>query len=302
MGKFARLSKPFRKFGSDSKRGKEPLPPAPYPTPPSPLPEPAPQRSLGALLRKSSPVAQLAERVGLSPTDHTSSVTEFPEDEHRTWRGWRPRFALRGRGSTPPAEPILIPAPEPELEPEPEPKRAFATKHAVAASVGAVAVVALGVVGFVQLGGPDEPTLQPAAAYTEADPAPREPAREPAPLPAEDAEPAPDSAIDPESASFEEPEPALPGEALPDAPAGEPAPAAVPPPAPIAEPAPAANPVPAPAPVPAQVPVPAPAPAGFMYKNCAEARAAGAAPILAGTPGFGPHLDKDGDGVGCQSG
>ncbi len=298
MSKFARLSKPFRKFGSDSKRGTEPLPPAPYPTPPSPVPEPAPRRSLAALLRKSSPVARLAERVGLSPTDHTSPVTELPEDEHRTWRDWRPRFALRGRGSTPLAEPILIPEPEPE----PEPKLTFATKHAVAASVGAVAVVALGVVGFVQLGGPDEPAPQPAAAYTEADPAPREPDREPAPLPAEDVEPAPDSAIAPEAADLVEPGPALPDEALPDTPAGEPAPAAVPPPAPIAEPAPAANPVPAPAPDPAQAPAPAPAPAGFMYKNCAEARAAGATPILAGTPGFGPHLDKDGDGVGCQSG
>lgn len=36
------------------------------------------------------------------------------------------------------------------------------------------------------------------------------------------------------------------------------------------------------------------------YRNCTEARAAGAAPVLRGDPGFGPHLDRDGDGVGCE--
>lgn len=36
------------------------------------------------------------------------------------------------------------------------------------------------------------------------------------------------------------------------------------------------------------------------YVNCAAARAAGAAPVHAGQPGYGPHLDADGDGVGCQ--
>ncbi|MEU9731704.1 excalibur calcium-binding domain-containing protein [Streptomyces sp. NPDC048002] len=37
------------------------------------------------------------------------------------------------------------------------------------------------------------------------------------------------------------------------------------------------------------------------YANCSEARAAGAAPILAGEPGYASHLDRDGDGVGCDS-
>jgi len=37
-----------------------------------------------------------------------------------------------------------------------------------------------------------------------------------------------------------------------------------------------------------------------MFRNCKEARAAGAAPIRRGEPGFGPHLDKDGDGVACE--
>ncbi|MEN1959497.1 excalibur calcium-binding domain-containing protein [Luteimonas sp. MJ246] len=34
--------------------------------------------------------------------------------------------------------------------------------------------------------------------------------------------------------------------------------------------------------------------------NCAEARAAGAAPVRRGEPGHGPHLDRDNDGVGCE--
>lgn len=36
------------------------------------------------------------------------------------------------------------------------------------------------------------------------------------------------------------------------------------------------------------------------YKNCDAVRAAGAAPIRSGQPGYGRHLDRDGDGVGCE--
>ncbi|WP_373687051.1 excalibur calcium-binding domain-containing protein [Streptomyces lunaelactis] len=36
------------------------------------------------------------------------------------------------------------------------------------------------------------------------------------------------------------------------------------------------------------------------YENCTAVRAAGAAPIHAGDPGYGRHLDRDGDGVGCE--
>lgn len=39
---------------------------------------------------------------------------------------------------------------------------------------------------------------------------------------------------------------------------------------------------------------------GGAFRNCAEARAAGAAPVRRGDPGYGPHLDRDGDGVGCE--
>ncbi|MGH3654586.1 excalibur calcium-binding domain-containing protein [Glutamicibacter sp.] len=46
---------------------------------------------------------------------------------------------------------------------------------------------------------------------------------------------------------------------------------------------------------------PAPAPASAFYANCTEARAAGAAPISRGEPGYASHLDRDGDGIGCDS-
>jgi len=50
---------------------------------------------------------------------------------------------------------------------------------------------------------------------------------------------------------------------------------------------------------PAPAPVPPPAPT-VSYRNCAAARAAGAAPIRRGQPGYGRHLDRDGDGIGCE--
>lgn len=72
---------------------------------------------------------------------------------------------------------------------------------------------------------------------------------------------------------------------------------------------PAATPAAAPitSPVAAEAPV-APAPpeakpaslAGTAFPNCAAARAAGAAPVRRGQPGYGPHLDRDNDGVGCE--
>jgi len=84
-----------------------------------------------------------------------------------------------------------------------------------------------------------------------------------------------------------------------------PAPAAAPPaqaapaqPAPV-QPAPAPAPVqPAPAPAPAAV-VPA-APATAYYANCAAVRAAGAAPLHRGQPGYSTKLDRDGDGIACE--
>jgi hypothetical protein len=82
---------------------------------------------------------------------------------------------------------------------------------------------------------------------------------------------------------------------------------APPPPVQAAAPAQAAAPEqPAPAPAyvaPAYVP-PAPAvpaaPAAAYYANCAAARAAGAAPIRVGQPGYSTTLDRDRDGVACE--
>ncbi|MGX7349730.1 thermonuclease family protein [Dolosicoccus paucivorans] len=36
------------------------------------------------------------------------------------------------------------------------------------------------------------------------------------------------------------------------------------------------------------------------YKNCSEVRAAGAAPIYPGDPGWDPKFDRDNDGIGCE--
>jgi len=38
----------------------------------------------------------------------------------------------------------------------------------------------------------------------------------------------------------------------------------------------------------------------WSYPNCGAARAAGAAPLYAGQPGYGPHMDGDGDGIACE--
>lgn len=56
-------------------------------------------------------------------------------------------------------------------------------------------------------------------------------------------------------------------------------------------------------PAPAQQAVPAPAqqvPGTAYYANCAAVKAAGAAPLLAGQPGYSTTLDRDRDGVACE--
>lgn len=37
------------------------------------------------------------------------------------------------------------------------------------------------------------------------------------------------------------------------------------------------------------------------YPNCKTAAAAGEFNIPVGSPGYGPHLDRDNDGIGCES-
>lgn len=36
------------------------------------------------------------------------------------------------------------------------------------------------------------------------------------------------------------------------------------------------------------------------FRNCSAARAAGAAPLYRGQPGYGAHLDRDNDGIACE--
>lgn len=56
-----------------------------------------------------------------------------------------------------------------------------------------------------------------------------------------------------------------------------------------------------PEPVPAPLVAPPPEPGlPVFFPNCAAARAAGAAPLLLGQPGYRPELDRDGDGVACE--
>lgn len=58
---------------------------------------------------------------------------------------------------------------------------------------------------------------------------------------------------------------------------------------------------PAPKPPAVQAPVaPAPQATSTYYKNCDAVRAAGAAPVRVGDPGYAGHLDRDGDGIGCE--
>lgn len=63
----------------------------------------------------------------------------------------------------------------------------------------------------------------------------------------------------------------------------------------------------APAPFETSIATPSPAwvtvwvPGGPYYANCDAVRAAGAAPIYLGQPGYEKHLDRDGDGVGCEA-
>jgi hypothetical protein len=52
---------------------------------------------------------------------------------------------------------------------------------------------------------------------------------------------------------------------------------------------------------PTPAPEPEAAPPGRVYfENCDAARAAGAAPVRRGDPGYGRHLDRDGDGSACE--
>lgn len=47
-------------------------------------------------------------------------------------------------------------------------------------------------------------------------------------------------------------------------------------------------------------PAPQPAAPAAHYRNCAQAKTAGVAPLRAGQPGYGSHLDRDGGGIACE--
>lgn len=54
------------------------------------------------------------------------------------------------------------------------------------------------------------------------------------------------------------------------------------------------------APQPEAVAAPAPSVSDVYYANCTAVRAAGAAPIYPGQPGFRQAFDRDNDGIGCE--
>jgi micrococcal nuclease len=86
-------------------------------------------------------------------------------------------------------------------------------------------------------------------------------------------------------------------------------PACAPPPPPPPPPPPQPPPrLQAPEPAPQPEPAPEPEPASeaddgglAYYDNCSDVRAAGAAPLYAGDPGYRSGLDRDGDGVACET-
>lgn len=134
------------------------------------------------------------------------------------------------------------------------------------------------------------------------------------------------AALTPSSAPTAEAVPAAPVEqaAVPPAPqplvVAPPVPQAVPAPQPLVQtpppsavsaprvaPAPRVKPDPPVPPAPRVAPAPVPetqaseSSSAVYYKNCTAARAAGAAPIQKGEPGYRSALDRDGDGTACDA-
>ena len=59
--------------------------------------------------------------------------------------------------------------------------------------------------------------------------------------------------------------------------------------------------VPTPTPIPPPPPPTATPVREVYYANCTAVREAGVAPIRIGQPGYGTHLDRDGDGIACET-
>ncbi|WP_410791601.1 excalibur calcium-binding domain-containing protein [Kribbella sp. C-35] len=64
-------------------------------------------------------------------------------------------------------------------------------------------------------------------------------------------------------------------------------------------PAPSSTPTAVPSATPSSTPSTTPA---VVYRDCAEVRAAGKAPLYRGEPGYTPELDSNGDGIACERG
>ena len=83
----------------------------------------------------------------------------------------------------------------------------------------------------------------------------------------------------------------------------KPTPSASPSPTPSSSPSSSPTPSPEPTtaePTPEPPAQPEPAPQQAYYGSCREAKAAGAAPLYRGDPGYRSGLDRDGDGVACE--
>jgi hypothetical protein len=149
---------------------------------------------------------------------------------------------------------------------------AWLTIGAVIALSGLIHTAANGDAEESETPTPTTTTLSPALAAT------------PKPSPTPTPKPSPTPTLTPEAEPTTEP--------APTSEAAAPAPELPPPPAPEPEPA-------APEP-PAPEPPAAPPAQDAYYANCAEARNAGAAPILRGQPGYRSGLDRDNDGIACE--
>lgn len=191
-----------------------------------------------------------------------------------------------------------LPSKSPEPSPPPPPPSRFSNLTSMsrderALTAGVLAVVtAVGIgIGYALPGGFTDESIQPAAtipapvANYPADPAP-EVGQQDVIAPPVAADPAAPADLAPAADVLLEVEPST---ALNPAPE----PGLAPPPPPQQDPVPVVEPVP-------EVP-PAPPPPPAYFKNCSEVRAAGAAPVFAGQPGYGNHLDRDGDGIGCDT-
>ncbi len=193
--------------------------------------------------------------------------------------------------------PAPFPAPLPPAgrPPQPDAPRPSRGRFRTPALVGAGVVTLLIAIGAIAGGGQDAdrvptvPAAAPAIApptTTTAAPTPALPTTTPVPVTDEDetvvaaAVPAPTT------------RPARPAPTTTSrAPAPRPAPEPEPDPEPQSDPEPRAPETP--------VETSDPGPSAVSYKNCDAVRAAGAAPIRRGDPGYASHLDRDGDGEGC---